>query len=194
MYSVSRQYLINCSPKHDDYMTIYHFFVLEIRYKIFCLEHISLNLSCCKIRRRIFVYAILSSPTNSVNRRNKTHLIFEDKLWENFRLISMTLDLFVCIYIWPFQYYALFWKRNDVHVDWLAKNHLFIHNINPNKCELWINMQELWSKIHFDNSNHLTIDIYLQMLEMIWCNDGKWKKDFTFILRHIHYLSHQKLR
>ena len=47
------------------------FFVLEIRYKNFCLEHFSLNLSCCNIGWSIFIYTILSSPTNSMNRRNK---------------------------------------------------------------------------------------------------------------------------
>ena len=33
--SVSRQYLINCLPKHDDYMTIYHFLFSKYATKIF---------------------------------------------------------------------------------------------------------------------------------------------------------------
>ena len=92
------------------------FFVLEIRYKNFCLKHFSLNLSCCNIGWSIFIYTILSSPTNSMNRRNKKHLKFEDKLWEKSSFISMTLDQFVPL-IYGLYNIAHCLKRTNIYVD-----------------------------------------------------------------------------
>ena len=129
MCSVSRQYLINCSPKHDDYMTIYHFLFSKYASKILCLKHFSLNLSCCRIRKSIFLPYLALILIRWIEETK--HIWNFETNYEKILVLFQWPQIFLYALIFGlFQYYALFEKRNNIRFDWLTVyKHCFIKNV-----------------------------------------------------------------